>query len=63
MIKDFKIIEILNAVNSIDKIQKEREKVKILEKKDYSNKHEPLIPNNQAKLNKSEILVLDQMIE
>ena len=34
MVKDFEISEILNAVNSIDKIQKEREKVKILEKKE-----------------------------
>ena len=58
MIKEFEINDILNAVKSIYKIEK-----KTLEKKDSRDKDDVLTHNNQAKLNKSEILVLDQMIE
>ena len=58
MIKEFEINDILSAVNSISKIDKK--KSKIIEKKD---KEGVLILNNQAKSNKSDILVLDQMIE
>ena len=58
MIKEFEINDILNAVKSIYKIEK-----KTLEKKDSRDKDDVLTLNNQAKLNKSEILVLDQMIE
>ena len=36
---------------------------KIIEKKDTTDKDDVLTRNNQAKSNKSEILVLDQMIE
>ena len=61
MIKEFEINDILDAVNSISTIEKK--KSKILEKKDSSDKNDALILNNQAKSNKSEILVLDQMIE
>ena len=61
MIKEFKISDILNAVNSISKIDKKKSKND--EKKDLSIKDDILTLNNQAKLNKSEILVLDQMIE
>ena len=61
MIKEFEINEILNAVNSISKIEKK--KTKTVEKKDLGNKDDVLTLNNQAKSNKSEILVLDQMIE
>ena len=61
MIKEFEINDILNAVNTISKI--ERKKTKIMEKKDSANKNDDLTLNNQAKSNKSEILVLDQMIE
>jgi len=58
MIKEFEINDILNAVNSISKIEK-----KTLEKKFFRGKDDVLTLNNQAKSNKSEILVLDQMIE
>ena len=61
MMKKFEINDILNAVNSISKIEKK--KTKTVEKKDLVNKDEILTLNNQAKSNKSEILVLDQMIE
>ena len=61
MKKEFKINDILNAVNSISKIDKK--KSKIIEKKDSTEKNDTLTLNNQAKSNKSEILVLDQMIE
>jgi hypothetical protein len=61
MIKEFKIGDILNAVNSISKI--ERKKSKDIEKKNSNVVNDILTPNNQAKLNKSDILVLDQMIE
>ena len=61
MIKEFEINDILNAVKSISKIEKKKKKT--LEKKDFKDKDDVLTLNNQAKLNKSEILVLDQMIE
>ena len=61
MIKEFEIKDILNAVNSIYKIEKK--KSKLLEKKRSIDKEGNLTPNKQAKSNKSEILVLDQMIE
>ena len=61
MIKEFEINDILNAVDSISKIEKKKNKT--LEKKDSNDKNDALILNNQVKSNKSEILVLDQMIE
>ena len=61
MKKEFKINDILEAANSIYKIEKK--KTKNVEKKDFLNKNDILTLNNQAKSNKSEILVLDQMIE
>tara|TARA_B100000686_G_scaffold250859_1_gene261114 strand:- start:930 stop:1115 length:186 start_codon:yes stop_codon:yes gene_type:complete len=61
MIKEFAMKDILNAVNSFTEIKKK--KSKILEKNDSKRKDATLILNNQAKSNKSEILVLDQMIE
>ena len=61
MIKEFEINDILNAVNSIFKI--EQKKSKTAEKKDSDDKNDTLTPNNQVKSNSSEILVLDQMIE
>ena len=61
MIKEFEINDILNAVNTISKIEKK--KSKILEKKNSGNKDDILTLNNQAKSDESEILVLDQMIE
>ena len=62
MIKEFEIREILNAVNSISKI--ERKKGKIIEIKiDSADKNDILPLNSQVKSDKSDILVLDQMIE
>ena len=61
MIKEFEINDILNAVESISKIQKK--KSRIVKKNDSTNKDDVLAPNKQAKSNISEILVLDQMIE
>ena len=61
MIKEFEINDILNAVNNISKIEKK--KTNTTEKNDSTNKGDVLTLNNQAKFNKSEILVLDQMIE
>ena len=60
-IQEFEIKDILSAVDSIFKIEKK--KSKIVEKKDSADKDDLLTLNNQAKTNKSEILVLDQMIE
>ena len=60
-IQEFEIKDILSAVDSIFKIEKK--KSKIVEKKDFADKDDVLALNNQAKTNKSEILVLDQMIE
>ena len=61
MIKEFEINDILNAVDSISKIEKKKNKT--IEKKDSTAANDVLTINNQAKSNKSEILVLDQMIE
>ena len=61
MIKEFKIVEILNAVDNLSKIEKKKTKNK--EIKDYSYDNRALIPNKKAESNIGEILVLDQMIE
>ena len=61
MVKEFEINDILNAVKSFSKIGKKRSK--IIEKKDATDKDDVLTLNNQVKSNKSNILVLDQMIE
>ena len=61
MIKEFGISDILNAVNSISKVDKK--KSKIAQKKYSDVKEDVLTLNNQAKSDKSDILVLDQMIE
>ena len=61
MTKEFEINDILSAVNSISKIKKKKSKT--IEKKDSTDKNDTLTLNNQVKSNKSEILVLDQMIE
>ena len=61
MIKEFEIKDILDAVNSISTI--EEKKNEAIEKKDSNDKNEVLALNNQVKSNKSELLVLDQMIE
>ena len=62
MEKEFKIGDILNAVNSISKV--ERKKGKAIEINNVStDKNDVLTLSNQAKSDKSDILVLDQMIE
>ena len=61
MIKEFKINDILKAMESISKIEKKKSKTS--EKKDYKDNNNALILNKEAELNKSEILVLNQMIE
>ena len=62
MEKEFEIGDILNAVNNIFKI--ERKKGRAIEINNVStDKNDVLTPNNQAKSDTSEILVLDQMIE
>ena len=62
MEKEFEIGDILNAVNNISKI--ERKKSRNIEIKNDSTSKDDILPlNNQVKSNKSEILVLDQMIE
>tara|TARA_B100000029_G_scaffold385025_1_gene380625 strand:- start:190 stop:378 length:189 start_codon:yes stop_codon:yes gene_type:complete len=62
MAKEFKINDILNAVDSISKIEKKKA-ISIEEKNDSYDKRDILSLNNQVKSDKSEILVLDQMIE
>ena len=54
MIKEYKINDILNAVNFISKIER---------KKDSDIKYEVFTLNNEVKSAKSDVLVLDQMIE
>ena len=62
MEKEFEINDILNAVNNISRI--ERKKDRTIEINNVSDdKNDVLTLNNQAKSDKSEILVLDQMIE
>ena len=62
MEKEFTIGDILDAVSNISKI--ERKKSRSIEIKSDSTSKDDILPlNNQVKSNKSEILVLDQMIE
>ena len=62
MTKEFKINEILNAVDNISKIERKKGSEKEI-KNDYTDKNDVLTLNKQVKSNKSKILVLDQMIE
>ena len=62
MIKEFEIDDILNAVNSISKMERKKDRI-IETKNDSADKDEVLPSNNQVKSNKSDILVLNQMIE
>ena len=62
MEKEFEIEDILNAVDNISKIERKKN-IAIETKNDSIDKNDNLTLNNQAKSNKSEILVLDQMIE
>ena len=61
MVKEFEIKDILNAMETISKIDKR--KVKISAKKDSGDKDSILNVNNRADFNESGILVLEQMIE
>ena len=61
MEKEFEINDILNAVNTISKIEKKE--TKIGNNKKSNDENDGLTLNNQVKSNKSEILVLDEMIE
>ena len=62
MEKEFEIEDILNAVDNISKIERKRDET-IETANDSTNKDDILTPNNQVKSDKSEILLLDQMIE
>ena len=62
MEKEFKIDDILGAVNSLSKIERKRGET-IETANDSTNKDDILTPNNQVKSDKSDVLVLDQMIE
>ena len=61
MIKEFEIRDILNAVDSISNIKKKKRNID--EKKNFNIKNDALILNNQVKSHKSEVLVLNEMIE
>jgi len=61
MIKEFEIKDILDAVNSISNIKKKEKNID--EKKNFNIKNDALILNNQVKSHKSEVLVLNEMIE
>ena len=60
-IQEYELSDILNAVDSIYRMEKKKNK--IVEKNGSADKDDVLILNNQAKTNKSEILVLDKMVE
>ena len=61
MIKEFEINDILKAMETISKIEKNDRKI---EKKKITNeKDDNLSVNNQVKSAKSDILVLEEMIE
>lgn len=63
MIKEYEISDILNAVNSIYKSEVKKSK-NIEIKNNFSNKKDAILTSkNQVKSNKSEILVLNDMIE
>ena len=61
MIKEFKITDILKAMETISKIEKKGRKIE--EKKITNKKNNVLSVNNQVKSAKSDILVLNEMIE
>ena len=62
MTKEFKIDDILNAVDNISKIKRRKDKA-VVTKNDSEDKDDVLTLNKQVKSNKSKILVLNQMIE
>ena len=62
MKKEFKINDILNAVNSISRIERKKGKSHEL-KNDSNDKNDVLALNNQEKPKERDVLVLDEMIE
>ncbi len=62
MIKEFEINDILNAVDSISRIERKKDKTSEINN-DSTDKEDVLALNNQEVSNKIEILVLDQMVE
>ena len=61
MIKEFQINDILESIEVISKIDKRERKI---DKKKIINKKEDILAvNNQVKSTKSDILVLQEMIE
>ena len=62
MAKNFEISDILDAVKNISTIEK-KAGIKGEIQSDSTNNSSLLPSNNQVKSNKSDILVLDQMIE
>ena len=62
MKKAFEISDILNAVDDISKIERKKNII-IKTKNDSADKNDVLTLNNQVKSNKSNILVLDRLIE
>lgn len=62
MTKEFKIDDIINAVDNISKIKRRKDKA-VVTKNDSEDKDDVLTLNKQVKSDKSKILVLDQMIE
>jgi len=61
MIKEFEIKDILDAIETISKIEKKDRKIE--EKKITNKKDDVFAVNNQVKSTKSDILVLKEMIE
>jgi len=61
MVKEFRVNDILDAVNSIYKIEKKKSKT--IKKKDTERKDRILSLNKQAKSHNSNILVLEKMIK
>ena len=61
MIKEFQIKDILNAVETISKIDKKDRKI---DKEKISNHNNDILPHNkQVKSAETDILVLNEMIE
>jgi pyruvate/2-oxoglutarate dehydrogenase complex dihydrolipoamide acyltransferase (E2) component len=60
-IQEYEISDILSAADNIYRIGKKKHKT--VEKNGSADKDDILILNNQTKINKSEILVLDKMVE
>ena len=62
MMKEYPINDILSAVSSISKLNREKSKASEI-KNNLSNKDDISSHNNQVKPHKRDILVLDEMIE